>query len=96
MRLGDIVLLRMEFTRPQGQKCVPRWCSWTLETMISSPRLSLPAPDFQSDLVIEESSPAGLNVPSFVRVHKLTVLPKDKIVRQLGSLCKIAMRSLRC
>jgi hypothetical protein len=27
-----------------------------------------------------------LNVPSFIRIHKLTVLPKSSIMRQLGSL----------
>jgi hypothetical protein len=30
-----------------------------------------------------------LNVPSFIRVHKLTVLPKSGIARQLGSLTKL-------
>jgi mRNA interferase MazF len=40
------------------------------------------------DLVIQEWRAAGLNVPSFVRVHKLTVRPKSGIARQLGSLTK--------
>jgi len=40
------------------------------------------------DLPIQEWRTAGLNVPSFVRVHKLTVLPKGEIARQLGRLTK--------
>ena len=40
------------------------------------------------DLPVQEWKAAGLNVPSFIRVHKLTVLPKSGIVRQLGSLTK--------
>lgn len=38
------------------------------------------------DLPLQEWKTAGLNVPSFVRVHKLTVLPKSGIVRCLGCL----------
>lgn len=38
------------------------------------------------DVPIQGWKAAGLNVPCFIRVHKLTVLPKDGILRQLGSL----------
>ena len=48
----------------------------------SRPRLS------EYDLPVQEWKTARLNVPSFIRVHKLTVLPKSGIVRQLGSLTK--------
>ena len=48
----------------------------------SRPRLS------EYDLPVQEWKFAGLNVPSFIRVHKLTVLAKSGIVRPLGSLTK--------
>lgn len=48
----------------------------------SRPKLS------EYDLPVQEWKTARLNVPSFIRVHKLTVLPKSGIVRQLGSLTK--------
>ena len=48
----------------------------------SRPRLS------EYDLPVQEWKNAGLNVPSFIRVHKLTVLAKSGIVRPLGSLTK--------
>jgi mRNA interferase MazF len=38
------------------------------------------------DLPVQEWKAAGLKLPSVVRIHKLTVLPKSEIVRQLGSL----------
>jgi hypothetical protein len=38
----------------------------------SRPRLS------EYDLPVQEWTTAGLNVPSFIRVHKLTVLPKER------------------
>ena len=46
----------------------------------SRPRLS------EYDFPIQEWKSAGLSVPSFIRVLKLTVLPKSGIVRQLGRL----------
>jgi mRNA interferase MazF len=38
------------------------------------------------DLAIQDWMAAGLNVPSFIRVHKMTVLSKTGIVRHLGRL----------
>jgi mRNA-degrading endonuclease toxin of MazEF toxin-antitoxin module len=38
------------------------------------------------DLPIREWRKAGLNVTSTVRLHKLTVLAKDEIIRSLGTL----------
>jgi hypothetical protein len=40
------------------------------------------------DLPVQEWKSAGWNVPSCIRVHKLTVLPKSGMVRKLGSLTK--------
>jgi hypothetical protein len=36
------------------------------------------------DLALAEWKTAGLDVPSTARIHKLTVLAKDYIVRRLG------------
>ena len=38
------------------------------------------------DLALRHWRDAGLNVASTIRVHKLTVLAKDEIVRRLGEL----------
>ena len=40
------------------------------------------------DLSLQDWRAAGLNVPSTVRIHKLTVLLKSEIVRHLGCLAK--------
>ena len=40
----------------------------------------------QFDLPLQESREAGLNVASMARIHKLTVLAKDEIVRRVGVL----------
>ena len=41
------------------------------------------------DVPIVDWAAAGLNVPSFIRVHKLTVLPKTDILRSLGTLADL-------
>ena len=38
------------------------------------------------DVPIQQWRDAGLNAASTIRVHKLTVLAKDEIVRRLGEL----------
>ena len=87
MKLGDVVLLRMEFHQTAGGKVRPAIVlldtgddDFVAAPVTSRPRLS------EYDLPIKEWKTAGLNVPSFLRVHKLTVLPKSGIARQLGSL----------
>jgi mRNA-degrading endonuclease toxin of MazEF toxin-antitoxin module len=89
MKLGDVVLLRMEFHQTAGGKVRPAIVlldtgdnDFVAAPVTSRPRLS------EYDLPIQEWRIAGLNVPSFVRVHKLTVLAKSGIVRHLGSLTK--------
>jgi mRNA interferase MazF len=89
LRLGDVVLLRMEFHQTAGGKVRPAVVlldtgddDFVAAPVTSRPRLS------GYDLPVEEWKIAGLNVPSFIRIQKLTVLPKSGIVRQLGSLTK--------
>jgi mRNA-degrading endonuclease toxin of MazEF toxin-antitoxin module len=46
------------------------------------------------ELVISAWRAAGLNVASFVRIHKLTVLSKAEVVRRLGLLPEADSHSL--
>jgi mRNA interferase MazF len=46
------------------------------------------------DIRLIEWRAAGLNTESFVRVHKLTVLPKSDIVRVIGILMENDRRQL--
>ncbi len=89
MKLGDVVLLRMEFHQIAGGKVRPAIVlldagddDFVAAPVTSRPRLS------EYDLPVQEWKNSGLNVPSFIRVHKLTVLAKSGIVRPLGSLTK--------
>lgn len=84
MKLGDVVLLRMEFHQIAGGK---ELLDTGDDDFVAAPvtsRLRLS----EYDLAIQEWKIAGLNVPSFVRIHKLTVLPKSGVMRQLGSLTR--------
>ena len=89
MKLGDVVLLRMEFHQTAGGKIRPAIVlldtgddDFVAAPVTSRPRLS------EYDVPVQEWKIAGLNVASFIRVHKLTVLAKSGIVRPLGSLTK--------
>jgi mRNA interferase MazF len=88
LQIGDVVLLRMEFHQTGGGKVRPAIlldagdADFVAAPVTSRPRLS------EYDLPVEEWKEAGLNVPSFIRIHKRTVLPKNGIVRNLGSLTK--------
>jgi mRNA interferase MazF len=77
----------MEFHQTAGGKVRPAVVlldtgdeDFVAAPVTSRPRLS------EYDLPIQAWRIAGLNVASFVRVHKLTVLPKRAIVRHLGAL----------
>jgi mRNA interferase MazF len=87
LQFGDVILLRMEFHQTAGGKVRPAIVlldtgdeDFVAAPITSRPRLS------EYDLPLQEWRAAGLNVPSFVRAHKLTVLPKSGIVRRLGRL----------
>jgi mRNA interferase MazF len=82
MRLGDLVLLRMEFHQTAGGKVRPAIVlldagddDFVAAPVTSRPRLS------EYDLPIQEWKTAGLNVPSFS-------CRKSGIVRKLGSLTR--------
>ena len=54
------------------------------DDFVAAPVTSQPRSS-EYDLALADWQAAGLNVPSSVRVHKLTVLPKSDVVRNLGS-----------
>jgi mRNA interferase MazF len=87
LQLGDVVLLRMAFHQRAGGKV--RLAVVLLDTgdedFVAAPITSRQMIS-KYDVPILEWRTAGLNVPSFVRVHKLTVQPKSEIVRRLGCL----------
>ena len=89
MKLGDVVLLRMEFHQIAGGKVRPAIVLLDAgdDDFVAAPVTSRPSLS-EYDLPVQEWKNAGLNVPSFIRVHKLTVLAKSGIVRPLGSLTK--------
>lgn len=64
--------------------------------MISLRRPLPPAPGFPtSTSLFQEWRNAGLNVPSTIRVHKLTVLAKCGIARRLGELAEADRSALK-
>jgi mRNA interferase MazF len=105
LQLGDVVLLRMEFHQAVGGKVRPAIVLLDAgdDDFVAAPVTSR-AKLSEYDLPLQEWKIAGLNVPSFVRVHKLTVLPKSGIVRKLGvltepdrdALVQILARAFRC
>jgi len=87
LRPGEVVLLRIDFHQTPGGKLRPAvvLLDSADDDFVAAPITSrLRVSDF--DLPIHQWRDAGLNTASMIRVHKLTVLPKDEIVRRLGEL----------
>jgi len=86
LRAGDVVLTRIQYHQTQGSKIRPALV--LLDTgdddFVAAPVTSQPRSS-EYDLVLADWKAAGLNVPSSARVHKLAVLPKADVVRNLGS-----------
>lgn len=87
MRLSvcEIVLIRIDFQQSAGGKVRPAVVlldsgddDFVAAPVTSQPRVS------EFDIAIDRWQDAGLNVPSWVRLHKLTVLPKNAVVRRVG------------
>jgi mRNA interferase MazF len=87
LQLGDVVLLRMEYHQEAGAKVRPAVVLLDSgdDDLVAAPRTSQ-VRQSSFDLPIHDWKAAGLNVPSFVRVHNLTVLAKAEVVRRLGTL----------
>ena len=87
LRPGEIVLIRIDFHQASGGKLRP--AAVLLDSgdddFVAAPVTSRSwVSDF--DVPIHQWREAGLNTASTIRVHKLTVLAKDEIVRRLGEL----------
>jgi mRNA interferase MazF len=89
LRFGDVVLIRIDPHQTPGVPGKVRPAIVLLDAadddFVAAPVTSRQrTSDF--DLSIVEWQIAGLNVPSWIRIHKLTVLPKSGLARRLGSL----------
>jgi mRNA interferase MazF len=87
LRLGDVVLIRIDFHQTSGGKVRPAVIVLDSgdDDFVAAPITSHPrGSDF--DLSIREWRAAGLNTASTIRVHKLTVLAKSEVVRRVGQL----------
>ncbi len=94
---GELVLIRIDFHQATGAKIRPVAIA-ILDTgdddFIAAPLTSV-ARNTDYDLAITDWRGAGLNVPSYVRVHKLTVLAKADVVKRLGFLTDVDKTSVR-
>lgn len=87
LRPGEVVLIRIDFHQTPGGKLRPAvvLLDSADDDFVAAPITSrLRVSDF--DVPIHQWREAGLNAASTIRVHKLTVLAKDEIVRRLGDL----------
>jgi mRNA interferase MazF len=87
LRPGEIVLIRIGFPQASGGKLRP--AAVLLDSgdddFVAAPVTSrFRASVF--DVPIRQWREAGLNTASTIRVHKLTALAKNEIVRRLGEL----------
>src|ERR1019366_6765159 len=96
LRPGEIVLIRIGFHETPSGKLRP--AAVLLDSgdddFVAGPVTSRSrASDF--DVPIHQWREAGLNTASTIRVHKLTVLAKDEVVRRLGELAEPDRTALR-
>jgi mRNA interferase MazF len=87
LQLGEVVLVRIGFHQTPGGKLRPAVVlldsgddDFVAAPITSQRRMSA------FDLPIQQWREAGLNTVSTIRIHKLTVLPKNDVVRRLGEL----------
>jgi mRNA interferase MazF len=96
LRPGEVVLIRIDFHQTAGGKVRPAVVlldsgddDFVAAPITSRSRFS------RFDVPIHQWREAGLNTASTIRVHKLTVLAKDEIVRRLGDLVEADRTALR-
>ena len=84
LRFGEVVLIRMRFHQTTGAKVRPAVVLLDTgdEDFVAAP-ITSQSRNSAYDLAIDDWQSTGLNVASFVRVHKLTVLAKADILRSL-------------
>jgi mRNA interferase MazF len=96
LRAGEVVLIRIDFLSGVGGKLRPAVVLLDSgdDDFVAAPITSrLRVSDY--DVPIQQWREAGLNTASTIRVHKLTVLAKDEIVRRLGDLAEADRTTLR-
>ena len=85
LRLGEVVLIRMQFHEAASAKVRPAVV--LLDTGDSDFVAALQRQGLQNSISrLPKWRPAGLNVASSMRIHKLSVLAKSEIARTLGTL----------
>jgi mRNA-degrading endonuclease toxin of MazEF toxin-antitoxin module len=86
LQRGEIVLIRMRYHQASGGKIRPALA--VLDTgdvdFVAAPVTSQERHS-EFDFAIADWQAAGLNVPSWARLHKLAVITKADILRTLGS-----------
>lgn len=87
LQRGELVLVRLRFHQTAGAKIRPVVVLLDSDDddFVAAP-ITSQLRNTQFDFAVKEWKAAGLIVPSFVRVHKLTVLPKTDVIRSLGCL----------
>lgn len=92
---GELILVYIDFHQTVGGKIRPAVVLVDTgdDDVVAAPVTSHP-PRVAYDLAIRDWQQAGLNVPSYIRIHKLTVLPKTAIARRIGRLAETDQRSL--
>lgn len=90
LRPGEVIPIRIGFHQASGGKLRPAVVlldsgddDFVAAPITSRFRLS------KFDLVIQEWNEAGLNTAPTIRVHKLTVLTKNEVMRRLGELTAV-------
>ena len=86
-RFVEVVLIGMQFHQATGAKVRPAVVLLDAgdDDFVAAP-LTSQARHSDYDLAMEDWQVAGLNVESYVRAHKVSVLAKADIVRSLGLL----------
>lgn len=100
LQFGDVVLIRMDFHQTAGAKVRPAVVMLDTgdEDFVAAP-ITSQVRNSNWDLRIEQWQKAGLNAASYTRAHKLAVLAKADIARQIGSLAsedRVRLNSLLC
>jgi mRNA interferase MazF len=87
LRFGEVVLIRMQFHQAAGAKVRPALVLLdTGDDDFDAGPITSQGRHSDLDFAMDDWRAAGLNVSSYIRVHKLTVLPKTDIIRRLGLL----------
>lgn len=84
---GELVLIRVPFHQGTSGKVRPAVVLLDAgdDDFVAAP-ITSKARHSEFDLALENWMEAGLAVPSYVRLHKLTVLAKREIVRTRGAI----------